>query len=56
VCRPSPPPDAAATSVVVEKELNSRDSTIVAWEDGQHALGRACMEHDVERAQIETVR
>jgi hypothetical protein len=51
VCRPSPPPVAVVTSAVVEEEeLNSTDSTIVAWEDGQRDLGRACMEHDAENA------
>jgi hypothetical protein len=55
-----------ATSAVVEelqsreRELDSRKGTIITWEDGltvsKHALGRVCMEHDVECAQTEAVR
>jgi hypothetical protein len=42
-----------------ERELDRREGTIVAWEDGlafsMHALGRACMECGVERTQAEVV-
>jgi hypothetical protein len=37
-----------------EREMDSKEGTIIAWEDGlvssEHALGRACVEHDTERA------
>jgi hypothetical protein len=40
-----------------ERELNSREGSIVAWEDVlaafECALGRACMERDAKCAQAE---
>jgi hypothetical protein len=61
--------DAVAASAVTvklqeqllaqEREMESRESTIIMWEDGlvafRCALGEACIEHDVERAQAESV-
>jgi hypothetical protein len=42
-----------------EKEQDSREGTIVAWEEGlvasELALGRACMEHNMERTQAEAI-
>jgi hypothetical protein len=42
-----------------ERKLDSREGTIVAWEDGlaasKCALGRACMERDTVRTQTEDV-
>jgi hypothetical protein len=59
-CRPSSPPGEVATSAVTielreqllarERELESREGAITAWEDGlvafECALGRVRMEHD----------
>jgi hypothetical protein len=43
-----------------ERELDNKEGTIITWEDSLTAsectLGRACMEHDTERAQDEVVR
>jgi hypothetical protein len=64
VCRSSPPQVMVATLAVVEdlqeqlltreELLNSREGTIVTWEDelmtSKHALGRACVERDAEHA------
>jgi hypothetical protein len=40
-----------------EREPNSREGAIIAWEDGlvasEIALGRACMEHDAERKAVQ---
>jgi hypothetical protein len=37
-----------------ERELDSKEGSIIAWEDGmaasKHALGRPCMECDAEHA------
>jgi hypothetical protein len=43
-----------------ERELDNKEGTIVAWEDGlvasDRAVGNVCMERDVERVQTEAVR
>jgi hypothetical protein len=43
-----------------ERELESREVAIAAWEDGlvafEHALGRVHMEHDVSRVQVEAAQ
>jgi hypothetical protein len=40
-----------------EKQLGSREGTVAVWEDGlsasERALGRVCMEHDIEHVQAE---
>jgi hypothetical protein len=40
--------------------MDNKEGTIIAWENGlvafEHALGRACMECDAERAQVKAVR
>jgi hypothetical protein len=40
-----------------QRELDSREGIIAVWEDGlaasEHALGRACVEHDAECAQAQ---
>jgi hypothetical protein len=43
-----------------ERELDNKEGTIIAWEDGlstsKRALGRACMDCDIERTHTEVVR
>jgi hypothetical protein len=66
---PSPPPSVVAMSAVLDKlwmqllawerELDSREGAIIAWEDGlvasECALERVCMERNTERARTEAI-
>jgi hypothetical protein len=43
-----------------EREVDSREDVIAAWEDGlaasKHALGKACMDRDAEHVQAEAAQ
>jgi hypothetical protein len=43
-----------------ERQLDSREGTIAAWVDGlapsEYAIGRVCMEHDVESIQAKAAQ
>jgi hypothetical protein len=46
--------------IAQERELDSREGAIIAWEDRlaafERALGQACMKRDAKHAQAEAVR